>query len=61
VLPIFQEDKIIGMEGFCRDITDSKKMDELKDNLIRDVTHELKTPVARVRSENPGKLARGSA
>ncbi|MDR4509494.1 MAG: ATP-binding protein [Candidatus Brocadiaceae bacterium] len=48
VLPVFQDGKITGMEGFCRDITEGKKVDELKDNLIRDVTHELKTPVAKM-------------
>jgi len=48
VLPMRQEDKIIGIEGFCRDITERKRLDELKNNLIRDVTHELKTPTAKI-------------
>jgi PAS domain S-box-containing protein len=48
VLPIMDDNNIIGIEGFCRDITEKKKLDELKDNLIRDVTHELKTPVAKI-------------
>lgn len=48
VLPIIQENTIIGIEGFCRDITERKRLDELKDTLIRDVTHELKTPVAKI-------------
>ena len=48
VLPIKQDNDIIGIEGFCRNITERKKLDELKDNLIRDVTHELKTPVAKI-------------
>ncbi|HHT9136676.1 MAG TPA: ATP-binding protein, partial [Candidatus Wunengus sp. YC60] len=48
VIPIKQENDITGIEGFCRDITERKKLDELKDNLIRDVTHELKTPVAKI-------------
>src|SRR3989304_5579042 len=43
-----QNNDIIGIEGFCRDITERKKLDELKDNLVRDVTHELKTPVAKL-------------
>ncbi|MCF6149327.1 MAG: PAS domain S-box protein [Candidatus Kuenenia sp.] len=47
-IPIKQDNKIIGIEGFCRDITERKKLDELKNNLIRDVTHELKTPVAKM-------------
>ncbi len=47
-IPIKQDNRIIGIEGFCRDITDRKKLDELKNSLIRDVTHELKTPVAKM-------------
>lgn len=47
-VPINEGDEIIGIEGFCRDITERKKLDELKDSLIRDVTHELKTPVAKI-------------
>ena len=31
-----------------RDITERKKVDEVKDNLIRDVSHELRTPLAKV-------------
>lgn len=48
VLPLMEGNSIVGIEGFCRDITERKKIDELKDNLIRDVTHELKTPVAKI-------------
>ncbi|HHT9146014.1 MAG TPA: GAF domain-containing sensor histidine kinase [Candidatus Wunengus sp. YC61] len=48
MLPMKQNNDIIGIEGFCRNITERKKLDELKDNLIRDVTHELKTPVAKI-------------
>ena len=48
MLPMKQNNDIIGIEGFCRDITERKKLDELKDNLVRDVTHELKTPVAKI-------------
>ena len=48
VLPLKAEGKIIGIEGFCRDITERKRLDELKNNLIRDVTHELKTPTAKI-------------
>lgn len=47
-LPIKEGSTIVGIEGFCRDITERKKLEELKDNLIRDVTHELKTPVAKI-------------
>ncbi len=48
VLPLKEEGKIIGIEGFCRDVTERKRLDELKNNLIRDVTHELKTPTAKI-------------
>jgi signal transduction histidine kinase len=48
VLPVQHSDNTTGFEGFCRDITERKKLDELKDNLIRDVSHELKTPVASI-------------
>ena len=30
-----------------RDITERKRVDEIKDNLIRDVSHELRTPLAK--------------
>ncbi|UCD14886.1 MAG: PAS domain S-box protein [Candidatus Omnitrophota bacterium] len=30
----------------CRDISENKKIERIKDNLIRDVSHELKTPIA---------------
>lgn len=70
VLPIKEGNNVIGIEGFCRDITERKKLDELKDTLIRDVTHELKTPVAKIemaidmfersmKTGNAGMLARG--
>jgi signal transduction histidine kinase len=34
------------MMGVFRDTSERKKIDQMKDNLIRDVTHELKTPIA---------------
>jgi signal transduction histidine kinase len=34
------------MMGVFRDISERKKIDQMKDNLIRDVSHELKTPIA---------------
>lgn len=39
---------IVCLEGLCRDITKTKKIEEIKDNLMRDVTHELKTPLAKM-------------
>ncbi len=32
----------------ARDITERKRVEEMKDNLIRDVSHELKTPLAKM-------------
>ncbi|MFH1653665.1 MAG: PAS domain S-box protein [Pseudomonadota bacterium] len=32
--------------AFARDISERKRIDEMKDNLVRNVTHEFKTPVA---------------
>jgi PAS domain S-box-containing protein len=32
----------------AREITERKKIDEMKDDLIRDVSHELRTPLAKV-------------
>ena len=31
----------------ARDITERKRIEEMKDNLLRDVSHELRTPLAR--------------
>jgi len=38
--------EIVSFYGFAEDITERKKIDQMKENLIRDVTHELKTPIA---------------
>jgi signal transduction histidine kinase len=34
------------LQATMRDITERKKIEEMKDNLIRDVSHSLKTPIA---------------
>ncbi|HHT9121037.1 MAG TPA: ATP-binding protein [Candidatus Hypogeohydataceae bacterium YC41] len=36
------------LEGLCREISEVKKIEEIKDNLMRNVTHELKTPLAKM-------------
>jgi len=43
--------KIGGKEFFhtiCQDITERKKIEKMKDNLLRDVSHTLKTPIAMI-------------
>lgn len=42
---ITYEDKKV-MMGVFRDISERKKIERMKDNLIRDVSHELKAPIA---------------
>ncbi len=46
---LFSETKWEGKHAFLvmiRDITDRKKIETMKDNIIRDVAHSLKTPIA---------------
>ncbi len=38
--------EIVNFFGFAEDITERKKITAMKENLIRDVSHELKTPMA---------------
>jgi len=38
--------KVVHICTICRDVSERKKVERLKDNLIRDLSHELKTPVA---------------
>jgi PAS domain S-box-containing protein len=40
----YREKKV--MQGVFRDVSWRKKIDQMKDNLIRDVSHEIKTPIA---------------
>lgn len=41
---MYESNKV--MMGVFRDISERKKIDRMKDNLIRDVSHELKAPIA---------------
>jgi len=65
VSPIFDEKgKIIGAVHIAKDITERKKLENLKDEFISTVSHELRTPlsiikegVSLVLDEVPGKIS----
>lgn len=46
--PLQHDGRVIEVMLVARDITEQRKVDEIKDNLIRDVSHELRTPLAKV-------------
>lgn len=47
VSPIFnQKNKIINTVHIAKNITERKKLERMKENLVRDVSHGLKTPLA---------------
>jgi signal transduction histidine kinase len=46
--PVWRDGTVSSAMLIARDITERKKIDEVKDNLIRDVSHELRTPLAKV-------------
>ncbi len=45
---VFELDHKIFVQFLFRDVTEKKQIDEIKNNLIRDVAHELRTPVAKL-------------
>jgi PAS domain S-box-containing protein len=47
--PVFSEGRVVSVMAVARDISEERKVQELKDNLIRDVSHELRSPLAKVR------------
>ncbi len=47
--PVFSEGQVVSVMAVARDVSEEKKVQELKDNLIRDVSHELRSPLAKVR------------
>ena len=46
--PVWRNGAVSSAMLIVRDITERKRLDEIKDNLIRDVSHELRTPLAKV-------------
>ena len=46
--PLYRNGEITGVMLIARDVTERKRIEEIKDNLIRDVSHELKTPLAKM-------------
>ena len=45
---IRRDGEVVSALLITRDITERKRVDEIKDNLIRDVSHELRSPLAKV-------------
>ncbi|MCL7454054.1 MAG: PAS domain S-box protein [Anaerolineae bacterium] len=45
--PIWHNGEVTAAILILRDIGERKKLEEMKDNLIRDVSHELRTPLAK--------------
>jgi PAS domain S-box-containing protein len=46
--PVWRDGQVTAVMMVTRDITDQKRLEEMKDNLIRDVSHELRTPLAKI-------------
>lgn len=47
--PVWRDGRVVSVMAILRDISEQKQVEELKDNLIRDVSHELRNPLAKVR------------
>jgi PAS domain S-box-containing protein len=47
--PVWRQGEVTSVMAVVRDISEEKQVQELKDNLIRDVSHELRSPLAKVR------------
>jgi signal transduction histidine kinase len=46
--PVSREGHVASVMAVARDISEERQIQELKDNLIRDVSHELRSPLAKV-------------
>lgn len=47
--PVWHQGEVTSVMAVVRDISEERQSRELKDNLIRDVSHELRSPLAKVR------------
>jgi len=45
--PLWREGEVVAALMIARDITEQKTTEDMKDNLLRDVSHELRSPLAR--------------
>ncbi|MGD8397448.1 MAG: ATP-binding protein [Anaerolineae bacterium] len=46
--PLWEDGQVVSALLIVRDISHRKRLEQMKDNLIRDVSHELRTPLAKV-------------
>jgi PAS domain S-box-containing protein len=46
--PVWREGEVAAALVVVRNITEQKRLEEMKDNLIRDVSHELRTPLSKM-------------
>jgi len=48
--PVFDKDgNVIGTAGFSRDISERKKVEQMKDEFVSTVSHELRTPLTSIK------------
>jgi PAS domain S-box-containing protein len=45
--PLWHDGQVVAVLLVARDITERKRVEEMKDNLLRDVSHELRAPLAK--------------
>lgn len=55
----FSQEGIKGLIGFFRDITEEKRVEEIKRDFVANVSHELRTPLASIKGYSETLLDRG--